>query len=117
MPFTALYAAFNTGARAIRYWLPIIPQALIIMIFGFLFIFNIKMKSAYSNGCQTYLNMNEILPGFLTPVLLKRSCFLCEDSLKASFIDGIKVIAKMFKSNKNKYSVVYEDGTLTKGWV
>src|SRR3989339_126720 len=42
MPFTALYAAFNTGARAIRYWLPIIPQALIIMIFGFLFIFNIK---------------------------------------------------------------------------
>src|SRR3989339_696452 len=42
MPFTALYAAFNTGARAIRYWLPIIPQALIIMIFGFWLIFNIK---------------------------------------------------------------------------
>jgi organic radical activating enzyme len=80
-------------------------------------VFNIKMKSAYSFGCQSYLKMDEILPGFSTPVLLKRSCFLCEESLSASLTDGVKVVAKMFKTNKNKYGVVYEDGTLTKGWI
>lgn len=79
--------------------------------------FNVKMKSAYANGCQSYINMEEIIPGFLTPVLLKRSCFLCEETLKASLEDGIKVIFKLFRRSENKYGVVYEDGTLTKGWV
>lgn len=80
-------------------------------------VFGIAMKSAYSNGCQSYLDMERILPGFKTPVLLKRSCFLCEDSLKASFSDGIKVISKLFMPGRKNYGVVYEDGTLTKGWV
>lgn len=80
-------------------------------------LFNIKMSSPFSSGCQTYLNMKEILPDFSTPVLLKRSCFLCEDSLKASFCDGIKIIAKIFKPSDSKYGVVYEDGRLTKGWI
>lgn len=80
-------------------------------------IFNISLKSPYSHGCQTYLNMNEILEGFKTPVLLKRSCFMCEDTLKASIKDGIKVFVNLFKTNKNKYGVVYENGLLTKGWI
>jgi organic radical activating enzyme len=80
-------------------------------------VFGLKMESAYANGCQTYLDMESILPGFKTPLLLKRSCFLCEDSLKASVSDGIKVVVKFFKSNKNKYGVIYEDGTLMKGWI
>lgn len=80
-------------------------------------VFELNMKSAYANGCQTYLDMGSILPGFKTPLLLKRSCFLCEDSLKASISDGVKVVIKFFKSNKNKYGVVYEDGTLMKGWI
>lgn len=80
-------------------------------------VFGLEMKSAYSHGCQTYLDMDKIIYGFKTPVLLKRSCFLCEDSLKASLADGIKAFIKMFKRTKNKYGVVYEDGTLTKGWV
>ena len=79
--------------------------------------FGLKMKSAYSYGCQSWLDMDNILQGFKTPVLLKRSCFICEDSLKASLQDGIKVIAKLVNSSKNKYGVVYEDGRLTKGWV
>jgi organic radical activating enzyme len=79
--------------------------------------FGIKMGSAYSEGCQIYLDMESILPGFLTPVLLKRSCFLCEDSLKASLGDGVKMVANIFRGAKNKYGVVYGDGTLTKGWV
>lgn len=80
-------------------------------------VFGLSMKSAYAHGCQTYLNMQEIIPGFKTPVLLKRSCFLCESSLKASLMDGIKVLAKCIKPSKNKYGVIYEDGTLTKGWI
>lgn len=80
-------------------------------------VFNMKMNSAYSEGCQQYINTKEILPGINTPLLLKRSCFICEKSLNASFMDGIKVISKFFLTNKNKYGVIYEDGTLEKGWV
>lgn len=79
--------------------------------------FGIKLGSPFSDGCQTYLDMNKILPNFKTPVLLKRSCFMCEDTLKASFKDGIKVIYKAFNKANNKYGVVYEDGSLKKGWV
>lgn len=80
-------------------------------------VFGIKMSSAYANGCQTYLDMEKILPGFKTPVLLKRSCFLCEDSLKASLADGLKSIIQYFVPPKNKYGVIYEDGRLTQGWI
>ena len=80
-------------------------------------VFKISMKSAYAHGCQSYLDIGKILPGVKTPVLLKRSCFLCEDSLKASLSDGIKMLVKIVKPSKNKYGVVYEDGKLTKGWI
>ena len=80
-------------------------------------VFGIKLGSAYSHGCQTYLDMNKIIKGFKTPVLLKRSCFMCEDTLKASFSDGLKVFSKWFINPKNKYGVIYEDGSLKKGWV
>lgn len=80
-------------------------------------VFDIKMNSAYSYGCQTYLDMETILPNFKTPVLLKRSCFICEESLKASLSDGLKLVCKVFNKSKNKYGVVYENGSLTKGWV
>lgn len=79
--------------------------------------FGIKLGSAFANGCQTYLDMNEILDGFETPVLLKRSCFMCEESLKATLDDGFKVMAKAFIKPKNKYGVIYEDGELKKGWI
>ena len=42
---------------------------------------------------------------------------MCEETLKASLGDGIKCIANMFRKPKNKYGVVYEDGTLSKGWI
>lgn len=80
-------------------------------------VFDISMNSAYAHGCQTYLDMESILPGFKTPVLLKRSCFLCEDTLKASFADGVKMLSRIFMRPRNNYGVVYEDGTLTKGWI
>ena len=80
-------------------------------------VFGISLGSPYSYGCQTYLDMNKILEGFKTPVLLKRSCFMCEDTLKASFIDGVKVFGSLFKPITNKYGVIYENGILTKGWI
>jgi len=80
-------------------------------------IFGLKLKYPYSYGCQTYIDMNEIIEGFKTPLLLKRSCFLCERTLKASFKDGMKAFSKIFQTPNNKYGVIYEDGTLKKGWV
>lgn len=80
--------------------------------------FGIKgLGSPYSNGCQKYLNMEEIIPGFKTPVLLKRSCFMCEETLKANLADGVKVMGTLFRNPKNKYGVIYEDGSLQKGWI
>ena len=81
-------------------------------------LFNLNLGSPYSQGCQKYLNMDKIIKNFKTPVLLKRSCFLCEDTLKASLLDGIKVGYKyLFPQNRNKYGVIYENGCLTKGWI
>jgi len=65
--------------------------------------FGIKLGSPFSHGCQTYINMQEIIPGFRTPLLLKRSCFACEETLKASFSDGVKAFTKLFTTPKNKY--------------
>lgn len=80
--------------------------------------FGIKgLGSPYSEGCQKYLNMDEIIPGFKTPVLLKRSCFMCEETLKANLSDGIKVISTLFRKPTNKYGVIYENGSLQKGWI
>lgn len=80
-------------------------------------VFNIKLGSPFSCGCQTYLNTDKILPNFRTPLLLKRSCFMCEDTLKATLLDGVKVASKTFSKPNNKYGVIYEDGSLKKGWV
>lgn len=79
--------------------------------------FGINLGSPYAHGCQTYLNMEQILPGFRTPVLLKRSCFLCEETLKASPADGFKALARCFVKPNNGYGVAYENGKLEKGWV
>jgi organic radical activating enzyme len=80
-------------------------------------VFGIKLGSPYSNGCQTYIDMEKIISGFKTPVLLKRSCFMCEETLKASLMDGIKVLYQAITPKpNNKYGVVYEDGSLVKGW-
>lgn len=79
--------------------------------------FNINLGSPYASGCQLYLDMEKIIPGFKTPVLLKRSCFMCEETLKAKAEDGIKVVLSLFRKPSNKYGVIYEDGTLMKGWI
>ena len=42
---------------------------------------------------------------------------MCEETLKATIDDGMKVLATLFRKPTNKYGVVYENGKLTKGWV
>lgn len=81
-------------------------------------IFGIKMKSPFYHGCQSHIDMSKIIPGFKTPLLLKRSCFMCEETLKASLMDGIKVLYKSYidTNSRNKYGVIYEDGTISNGW-
>ena len=80
-------------------------------------VFGLKLGSPYFKGCQSYLKHGDLPYLMQTPILLKRSCFLCEETLNASFMDGVKVISKLFTKPNNKYGVVYGDGTLTKGWV
>ncbi len=81
-------------------------------------IMGIKLKSPYSHGCQTFIDMKPFIPGFKGKLLLKRSCFLCEESLKASFIDGVKSIYRLLTPKPEiKYGVIYENGDLTKGWI
>lgn len=79
--------------------------------------FGLHLKSPYSSGCQTYIDTSKIILDMKTPLLLKRSCFMCEETLKADFSDGIKTLLSLGRKPKNKYGVVYEDGTLTKGWI
>jgi hypothetical protein len=76
-----------------------------------------EWKSAYFHGCQTYLKEHKNLPKLNTPILLKRSCFMCEDTLKAQPIDITKTIYKAFTKPNNNYNVVYGNGKLEKGWI
>lgn len=80
-------------------------------------LFNVNYGNAYFNGCQKYINMDKIIKGFKTPLLLKRSCFMCEETLKASILDGVKVLYKAISKPKNHYLVVYGNGTTSKGWI
>jgi organic radical activating enzyme len=80
--------------------------------------FDIKLGSPYFSGCQKYLNTDVLFKNTKTSVLLKRSCFACEDTLKASLIDGVKVAYKMLNRKKDtKYGVVYGNGKFNKGWL
>lgn len=77
----------------------------------------VKLGSPYSTGCQT-----DITNYFTTKyndqvVLLKRSCFLVEESRTATFSDLIKLAVKRIKNKKHKFGVLYENGTLSSHWI
>lgn len=80
-------------------------------------IFGIKLPSPYSHGCQTVVDMKPWIPDWNGRLLLKRSCFMCEETLKASASDLVKSICKCFTKQNGKYGVVYENGQLSKGWI
>lgn len=82
-------------------------------------IFDIRLGSAFYNGCNIEINKNKIkeLSSIKTKLLLKRACFLCEKSINASFADGIKIFYKLIKNKPNNYGVLYENGYLTNKWI
>lgn len=85
-------------------------------------IFGVKMGSPYSSGCQAWIDTEQTLGVKIdTPILLKRSCFICEESLKASVLDGLKVLIKLALNkpmmDNTNYGIVYEDGSIAKGWL
>ena len=81
-------------------------------------IMGIKLNSSYSHGCQTLIDMKQFIPDYKGKLLLKRSCFLCEETLKASAMDGVKAAYRLIAPKpKNKYAVVYENGVINKGWI
>jgi len=66
-----------------------------------------KLPSPYYNGCQTIIKQKI----YTMKIILKRSCFLVEESRKASFMDLIKVVYKrFFYRPTNKFKVLYENG-------
>ena len=77
--------------------------------------YDIKLKSPYSYGCNIKAP-DEIQDGIKTPIYLKRSCFMVENSLKASLKDGIKAIHKKFHKTDNHFVVIYEDGHIERRW-
>ena len=74
-----------------------------------------KHKSPYSHGCQydiKLFNYDDMR------VTLKESCFITEESRKATLSDFFKVLIKKVVKNKpTKNNVLYEDGTLVDGWL
>mgnify|MGYP003298635352 CR=1 FL=1 len=78
----------------------------------------IKLGSPFSHGCQTVVDMSPWIENWKAKLLLKRSCFMCEETLNASFLDFIKSLYKrLFHKKRNKYSVVYENGVMSNGWI
>ena len=84
-------------------------------------LYSIKMKSPYAYGCQQNIRLKSHKDLKIT---LKRACFCVNENLDATFMDMCKAILKttILKSkrsknnNNNDFKVLYEDGTLMKGW-
>lgn len=78
-------------------------------------VMGIKLPSAYAHGCQTSIEIPD--ENFSTPIILKRSCSLVEESIKASWDDVLKSFIKIFKAQpNNNFGVVWENGSLKEGW-
>lgn len=72
-----------------------------------------KMKSPFAYGCQTEVK----LIGVNMKLTLKRSCFVVEDSLEATFSDLIKGLLRKLIKPKNKFQVIYENGKKENTWL
>ncbi|MBF0407508.1 MAG: radical SAM protein [Candidatus Riflebacteria bacterium] len=78
-------------------------------------IMNVKFPSAYSYGCHQDISAHFPLKG--TKVLLKRSCFVMSEKVKAKPIDLFKVLLKFFKRVKVENPIVYENACVYNGWL
>ena len=69
-------------------------------------IMGIELLSPYAFGCQTHIFHEDI------NIVLKRSCFLTEKSLKPSLADK----DKLKQHEPNETQVLYENGFVSNGW-
>jgi pyruvate-formate lyase-activating enzyme len=69
----------------------------------------IKLNPPYSHGCNTMIAKD---------VLLKRSCFLVEDSADINAMSLLKIASKRFLKvqSAGRFAVLYEDGTIKGKW-
>ncbi len=73
-----------------------------------------KLPSPYAFGCSTEIT----LPGIQLRILLKRSCFMVEQTLRANLWDLAKSLYKRYLHNsKGIFRVMYENGLLSNGWM
>lgn len=78
-------------------------------------IMNMKLPSPYYHGCQT--DISYLFPENKNKIILKRSCFMIEPTLKAGLKDGLKVLYKtLVPSYDSVFGVIFEDGTLKPKW-
>ena len=76
-------------------------------------IMGISLPSPYAHGCSTSISID----GIEMTLLLKRSCFLVEESRDASVMDMFKAIIKLFRKPKNTFRVLYENAVIRNGWM
>jgi len=76
-----------------------------------------KLKSPYYHGCQTKINY--IFNGDYDnmEIILKRSCFMTEKTLKANFKDLSKVIFKKVLNKQTSLKIIYENGLVFNSWL
>lgn len=74
--------------------------------------YGIKYKSPYFSGCQKPI----ALPKHNLLITLKRACFKCNKKLQPSKLDLIK-LDLMANKEIHTQKVLYEDGTLSDGWI
>lgn len=82
-------------------------------------IFDAKLPSPYSTGCQRDMSAFFENLGFSIKVTLKRSCFMVKDPAiaKANLFDFIKCVRKNVTKQCSGIAVLYEDGSLQDGWL
>lgn len=74
---------------------------------------DVQLPNPYSHGCSTFIEPYKDLK-----ILLRRSCFMNEKSLKAHFSDFIKIIYQcIFHKAKKQSKVLYENGKIEDEWL
>jgi pyruvate-formate lyase-activating enzyme len=74
-----------------------------------------RLPSPYAHGCQT--DISEMFDYPNMRILLKRACFLVSPREQASAADLAKVIVARLRPARHTQLVLYEDGSLSEGWL
>lgn len=83
--------------------------------------FNLKFPSAYAHGCQKYIDVKQLGPEFKNSnfkFLLRRTCFITNKDLKATFGDTLKMFLTLFREpfKRNNSRILFEDGSIRTSW-